>query len=101
LVVVHGLTVRGDFSRIQFTPNLVPADIIRTRIWRPSHEEFDIKWVPMFANIVLADEINRAPAELQAAPLEIMADGQVSIRERGGRSTVREIAQNVRNASSW
>ena len=80
----HGLdpgakVVGGDFSRIQFTPDLVPADIIGTRIWRPSREEFDIEWGPVFANIVLADEINRAPAKVQAALLEVMAEGHVSI----------------------
>ena len=75
--------VGGDFSRIQFTPDLVPADIIGTRIWRPSREEFDIEWGPVFANIVLADEINRAPAKVQAALLEAMAEGHVSI---GGSS---------------
>ena len=57
----------GTFTRIQFTPDLVPADIVGTRIWRPSREEFDIEWGPVFANIVLADEINRAPAKVQSA----------------------------------
>jgi MoxR-like ATPase len=71
--------VGGDFSRIQFTPDLVPSDIIGTRIWRPSQEEFAIEWGPVFANIVLADEINRAPAKVQAALLEVMAEGRVSI----------------------
>jgi MoxR-like ATPase len=71
--------VGGKFSRIQFTPDLVPADIVGTRIWRPSREEFDIEWGPVFANIVLADEINRAPAKVQAALLEVMAEGHVSI----------------------
>jgi MoxR-like ATPase len=71
--------VGGEFSRIQFTPDLVPADIIGTRIWRPSQEEFDIEWGPVFANVVLADEINRAPAKVQAALLEVMAEGRVSI----------------------
>jgi MoxR-like ATPase len=80
--------VGGDFSRIQFTPDLVPADIIGTRIWRPSREEFAIEWGPVFANIVLADEINRAPAKVQAALLEIMAEGRVSI---GG--SVRTVAE--------
>lgn len=75
--------VGGTFSRIQFTPDLVPADIVGTRIWRPSREEFDIEWGPVFANIVLADEINRAPAKVQSALLEVMAEGQVSI---GGRT---------------
>ncbi len=80
--------VGGDFSRIQFTPDLVPADITGTRIWRPSREEFDIEWGPVFANIVLADEINRAPAKVQAALLEVMAEGHVSI---GG--AVRSVAE--------
>ncbi len=80
--------VGGDFSRIQFTPDLVPADIIGTRIWRPSQEEFAIEWGPVFANIVLADEINRAPAKVQAALLEVMAEGHVSI---GG--SVRAVAE--------
>ena len=69
----------GSFARLQFTPDLVPADIVGTRIWRPSREEFDIEWGPVFANIVLADEINRAPAKVQSALLEAMAEGQVSI----------------------
>jgi MoxR-like ATPase len=71
--------VGGTFTRIQFTPDLVPADIVGTRIWRPSTEEFDIEWGPVFANIVLADEINRAPAKVQSALLEVMAERQVSI----------------------
>lgn len=69
----------GTFARIQFTPDLVPADIVGTRIWRPSSESFDIEWGPIFANIVLADEINRAPAKVQSALLEVMAERQVSI----------------------
>lgn len=69
----------GTFARIQFTPDLVPADIVGTRIWRPSREEFDIEWGPVFVNIVLADEINRAPAKVQSALLEVMAERQVSI----------------------
>jgi MoxR-like ATPase len=71
--------VGGEFTRIQFTPDLVPADIVGTRIWRPSREEFDIEWGPVFANVVLADEINRAPAKVQSALLEVMAERQVSI----------------------
>src|ERR1700736_6000338 len=71
--------VGGTFSRLQFTPDLVPADIVGTRIWRPSREEFDIEWGPVFANIVLADEINRAPAKVQSALLEVMAERQGSI----------------------
>ena len=71
--------IGGSFTRIQFTPDLVPADIIGTRIWRPSQEEFDIEWGPIFANLVLADEINRAPAKVQSALLEVMGEGHVSI----------------------
>src|SRR4051794_11453633 len=71
--------VGGEFTRIQFTPDLVPADIVGTRVWRPSREEFDIEWGPVFANLVLADEINRAPAKVQSALLEVMAERQVSI----------------------
>ena len=71
--------IGGTFSRLQFTPDLVPADIVGTRIWRPSREEFDIEWGPVFANVVLVDEINRAPAKVQSALLEVMAERQVSI----------------------
>ena len=74
--------IGGSFARIQFTPDLVPADIVGTRIWRPSREEFDIEWGPVFANLVLADEINRAPAKVQSALLEVMAERQVSIAGR-------------------
>ncbi len=75
--------VGGSFARIQFTPDLVPADIIGTRIYRPSSESFDIELGPIMANLVLADEINRAPAKVQSALLEVMAERQVSI---GGRT---------------
>ena len=71
--------VGGSFARLQFTPDLVPADIVGTRVWRPSREDFDIEWGPVFANLVLADEINRAPAKVQSALLEVMAERQVSI----------------------
>jgi MoxR-like ATPase len=73
----------GTFSRLQFTPDLVPGDIVGTRIWRPSTEEFDVELGPVFATVVLADEINRAPAKVQSALLEAMAERQVSL---GGRS---------------
>src|SRR5262245_48912046 len=76
--------VGGTFTRVQFTPDLVPADLVGTRIYRPSREEFDIEWGPVFANLVLADEINRAPAKVQSALLEVMAERQVSI---GGVTT--------------
>jgi MoxR-like ATPase len=69
----------GSFARLQFTPDLVPADLVGTRIWRPSRESFDVELGPVFANVVLADEINRAPAKVQSALLEVMAERQVSI----------------------
>ena len=71
--------IGGSMTRIQFTPDLVPADLVGTRIWRPSTEDFDIEWGPVFANLVLADEINRAPAKVQSALLEAMQERQVSI----------------------
>ncbi|ROZ89091.1 MoxR family ATPase [Gordonia sp. OPL2] len=71
--------VGGTFRRLQFTPDLMPADIVGTRVWRPSTESFDIELGPVFGNLVLADEINRAPAKVQSALLEAMAERQVSI----------------------
>ncbi len=71
--------VGGSFSRVQFTPDLLPADVVGTRIYRASTEEFDVELGPVFANFVLADEINRAPAKVQSALLEIMAELQVTI----------------------
>lgn len=71
--------VGGTFTRLQFTPDLLPADIVGTRIYRASDEQFDIEWGPIFANFVLADEINRAPAKVQSALLEVMAEHQVSV----------------------
>src|SRR5690606_36993805 len=75
--------VGGTFARVQFTPDLVPADIIGTRIYRQSSEKFDVELGPVFVNFLLADEINRAPAKVQSALLEVMAERQVSI---GGES---------------
>ncbi len=72
----------GTFSRIQFTPDLIPADIVGTRIYRASQERFDVELGPILANLVLADEINRAPAKVQAAMLEVMAERQVTIGDR-------------------
>ena len=69
----------GAYTRIQFTPDLLPADIVGTRIFRASSEKFDVELGPVFANFVLADEINRAPAKVQSALLEVMAEHQVSI----------------------
>ncbi len=67
--------VGGSFARIQFTPDLVPSDIVGTRIYRPSKESFDVELGPVFVNFVLADEVNRAPAKVQSAMLELMARG--------------------------
>ncbi|WP_254127033.1 MoxR family ATPase [Aquihabitans sp. G128] len=77
------VVVGGSFTRIQFTPDLLPADVMGTRIYRASTETFDVELGPVFANFVLADEINRAPAKVQSALLEVMAEHQVSI---GGTS---------------
>jgi MoxR-like ATPase len=71
--------VGGSFVRIQFTPDLVPADIVGTRIYRVGAEQFDVELGPVFANFVLTDEINRAPAKVQSALLEVMAEHHVSI----------------------
>lgn len=71
--------VGGTFSRIQFTPDLVPSDILGTRIYRQGREQFDVELGPVMANFVLADEINRAPAKVQSALLEVMAERHVSI----------------------
>ena len=72
-------TVSGSFSRLQFTPDLVPSDIVGTRIYRPGAEKFDTELGPVMANFVLVDEINRAPAKVQSALLEVMAERQVTI----------------------
>ena len=69
----------GQFARIQFTPDLVPSDIVGTRVYRASTESFDVELGPIFANFVLADEINRAPAKVQSALLEVMAEGHVTL----------------------
>ncbi len=71
--------LRLSFSRIQFTPDLLPADVIGTQIYNPRSGDFSIKKGPIFANIVLADEINRAPAKVQSALLEAMQEKQVTI----------------------
>ena len=71
--------VGGTFARLQFTPDLLPADVMGTRIYRASTGAFDVELGPVFANFVLADEINRAPAKVQSALLEVMAERQVSI----------------------
>lgn len=72
-------TLRGSFKRIQFTPDLVPADLVGTRIYSPRTGEFSTSLGPVFANLLLADEINRAPAKVQSALLEVMQERQVTI----------------------
>ena len=69
----------GKYSRIQFTPDLVPSDIVGTRVLRPAGAGFDVELGPVFANFLLADEINRAPAKVQSALLEVMQEQQVTI----------------------
>ena len=76
-------TIDAKFSRLQFTPDLLPADIIGTQIYSPKNEAFSVKKGPIFANFILADEINRAPAKVQSALLEAMQERQVTI---GGES---------------
>src|SRR6188508_3148965 len=76
-------TIRGSFKRIQFTPDLVPADLVGTRIYNQKTGEFNTSLGPVFCNLLLADEINRAPAKVQSALLEVMQEQQVTI----GRET--------------
>src|SRR6201986_1108181 len=75
-------TIHANFSRIQFTPDLLPADLIGTMIYSQKKEEFTIRKGPVFANFVLADEINRAPAKVQSALLEAMQEKQVTIGDQ-------------------
>ena len=77
------LAIEGDFHRVQFTPDLLPSDITGTEIYRPEDGSFTFQQGPIFHNLVLADEINRAPAKVQSALLEAMAEHQVSV----GRET--------------
>ncbi len=74
--------VQGEFHRIQFTPDLLPADIIGTMIYNPSTNDFSVRKGPIFANFILADEINRAPAKVQSALLEAMQERQVTIGKK-------------------
>ena len=74
--------VDADYSRIQFTPDLLPADVVGTMIYSQKEEKFQVKKGPVFANFVLADEINRAPAKVQSALLEAMQEHQVTIGEQ-------------------
>jgi len=77
--------VGGKFGRIQFTPDLVPADLIGTRVYNPRTAEFSIELGPVFCNLLLADEINRAPAKVQSALLEVMQEHQVTIGKESFR----------------
>src|SRR6056297_4326276 len=71
--------IQTDFQRLQFTPDLLPADLIGTQVYRPQSQEFVVQKGPIFANLILADEINRAPAKVQSALLEAMQERQVTI----------------------
>ena len=77
--------IRTDFKRIQFTPDLLPADLVGTLVYRPAEGDFVVKTGPIFSNLVLADEINRAPAKVQSALLEAMQERQVTIGEETHR----------------
>ncbi|MBM3886391.1 AAA family ATPase, partial [Candidatus Dependentiae bacterium] len=81
LIKTVAQSIGVDFKRIQFTPDLLPADLIGTLIYNPKTQEFQTKKGPLFANIILADEINRAPAKVQSALLEAMQEHQVTISE--------------------
>ena len=80
-VTVLARAIDAEFHRIQFTPDLLPADLIGTQIYRQSDGQFYTRKGPIFANIILADEINRAPAKVQSALLEAMQERQVTIGE--------------------
>ncbi len=79
LVKTAAEAIKSDFSRIQFTPDLLPADLVGTQIYNPHTSEFSVHQGPVFANLILADEINRAPAKVQSALLEAMQERQVTI----------------------
>lgn len=82
-IKVLGDGIEGDFHRVQFTPDLLPADLTGTEIYRPEDASFKFQQGPLFHNLVLADEINRAPAKVQSALLEAMAERQITV----GRTT--------------
>ena len=79
LVKTIGQAIAAEFSRIQFTPDLLPGDVIGTQIYNPRTSAFSVRKGPIFANLILADEVNRAPAKVQSALLEAMQEGQVTI----------------------
>lgn len=81
LVSTAADTIQADFKRVQFTPDLLPADLVGTQIYNPQTAEFTTHQGPIFANLVLADEINRAPAKVQSALLEAMQERQITIAD--------------------
>jgi len=78
-IKVLGESIEGDFHRVQFTPDLLPADLTGTEIYRPQDGSFKFQRGPLFHNLILADEINRAPAKVQSALLEAMAERQITV----------------------
>ncbi|MGB5720532.1 MAG: AAA family ATPase, partial [Woeseiaceae bacterium] len=78
-IKVMGQGLEGDFQRIQFTPDLLPADLTGTEIYRPNEGNFRFETGPLFHNLILADEINRAPAKVQSALLEAMEERQITV----------------------
>ena len=78
-IKVLGDGIEGDFHRVQFTPDLLPADLTGTEIYRPQDGSFNFQRGPLFHNLILADEINRAPAKVQSALLEAMAERQITV----------------------
>ena len=81
LIKTVAQAIQADFSRIQFTPDLLPADLVGTQIYSPRTTEFSVHKGPLFANLILADEINRAPAKVQSALLEAMQERQITIAD--------------------
>jgi len=79
LVKTAAQAIQADFSRIQFTPDLLPADLVGTQIYNPKNGDFSVHQGPLFTNLILADEINRAPAKVQSALLEAMQERQITI----------------------
>ena len=79
LIKTTAQSIEADFSRIQFTPDLLPADLIGTQIYNPADSSFTVHQGPLFANLILADEINRAPAKVQSALLEAMQERQITL----------------------
>ena len=75
-------SIEGSFNRLQFTPDLLPADLTGTEIYRPQNGSFEFRKGPLFHNLILADEINRAPAKVQSALLEAMEERQISVGDK-------------------